>query len=144
MTRFTLILFSIPDVETSYYSENDLRNLFNVESRQKIWFAGLGDGQSLNGKLSLDNKVAIQAVLGEKIPIVLDNKFYHTSLKGASINSRRSPANRCLKKTKYPLCKFNIVMGQSRDRQLITFEKFCSYDIVNLSPINSAANYFSG
>jgi hypothetical protein len=45
--------------------------LFKITPGQKIQIAGLGDGQSLLGKISLDNKVSIHAVLGEKIPIVI-------------------------------------------------------------------------
>lgn len=45
--------------------------LFDTQPGQKIQFSGLGDGQPLTGKLSLNNKVSIHALLGEKIPVVI-------------------------------------------------------------------------
>lgn len=45
--------------------------LFSIEPGHKIRFSGLGEGQPLIGKLSLNNKVSIHALLGEKIPIVI-------------------------------------------------------------------------
>jgi hypothetical protein len=44
---------------------------FVTDSNRKVQFSGLGNGKPVNGKLSLENKVSIHAVLGEKIPIVL-------------------------------------------------------------------------
>jgi len=47
------------------------RNLFQTTPNQKVQFSGLGDGNPIQGKLSLNNKVSIQAVIGEKIPVVI-------------------------------------------------------------------------
>lgn len=47
------------------------QKLFQTEPNQKVQFSGLGDGNPINGRLSLNNKVSIQAVIGEKIPIVI-------------------------------------------------------------------------
>lgn len=45
--------------------------LFHTEPEKKIQFSGLGDGKPVNGKLSLNNKVSIQTVIGEQIPVVI-------------------------------------------------------------------------
>ena len=45
--------------------------LFQTEPKKIIQFSGLGEGNPVNGKLSLNNKVSIQTVIGEKIPVVL-------------------------------------------------------------------------
>lgn len=50
---------------------NRLSKHFNIHAGRKATFSGLGAGKALVGDLSLDNKVAIDAVLGERIPIVL-------------------------------------------------------------------------
>jgi len=47
------------------------QNLFQTTPNQKVQFSGLGDGNPIQGKLSLNNKVSIQAVIGEKIPVVI-------------------------------------------------------------------------
>jgi hypothetical protein len=47
------------------------QKLFQTEPNQKVQFSGLGDGNPIQGKLSLNNKVSIQAVIGEKIPVVI-------------------------------------------------------------------------
>jgi hypothetical protein len=47
------------------------QKLFQTEPNQKVQFSGLGDGNPVHGKLSLNNKVSIQAVIGEKIPVVI-------------------------------------------------------------------------
>src|SRR5688572_28274811 len=47
------------------------QKLFQSEPNQKVQFSGLGDGSTILGKLSLNNKVSIQAVIGEKIPVVI-------------------------------------------------------------------------
>lgn len=44
---------------------------FNIHNNREIKFSGLGEGSALNGMLSLDNKVTINKVLGEKIPIII-------------------------------------------------------------------------
>jgi len=44
---------------------------FRVEKGREIKFSGLGEGNPLNGMLSLGNKVAINEVLGEKIPVII-------------------------------------------------------------------------
>ena len=48
-----------------------LQKYFKTEPDKKVQFSGLGTGNPVNGKLSLNNKVSIQAVLGERIPIVI-------------------------------------------------------------------------
>ena len=45
--------------------------LFQTEPDKKVMFSGLGEGDPINGKLSLNNKVSIEAVLGEKIPVII-------------------------------------------------------------------------
>ena len=45
--------------------------LFKIEPRRKVEVSGLGEGQALYGKLSVNNKVSIHPVLGEKIPVVI-------------------------------------------------------------------------
>lgn len=45
--------------------------LFYTQPDKKVQFSGLGDGRPITGRLSINNKVSIQAVIGEKIPIVL-------------------------------------------------------------------------
>ncbi len=50
---------------------NHLSKHFNIHPGRKATFSGLGAGKSLVGDLALDNKVAIDAVIGERIPIVL-------------------------------------------------------------------------
>ncbi len=47
------------------------QKFFKTEPDKKIQFSGLGLGDAIHGKLSLNNKVSIHAVLGEKIPVVL-------------------------------------------------------------------------
>jgi hypothetical protein len=47
--------------------------LFTLHPGKKVEFSGLGTGNPIAGGLSLDNKVAIDAVLGERIPIVIMN-----------------------------------------------------------------------
>lgn len=46
-------------------------NLFALQPEKKIQFSGLGAGKPVVGALSLDNKVAIDAVVGKKIPVVI-------------------------------------------------------------------------
>jgi hypothetical protein len=45
--------------------------LFPLHPGKKVEFSGLGSGKPIMGGLSLDNKVAIDAVLGERIPVVI-------------------------------------------------------------------------
>jgi Aspartyl protease len=45
--------------------------LFPLHPSREIQFSGLGDGKPVVGGLSLGNKVSINAVLGEKIPVVV-------------------------------------------------------------------------
>lgn len=47
------------------------QKLLVTDPDRKIQFSGLGDGKPVNGKLSLNNKVSIHAVIGEKIPVVI-------------------------------------------------------------------------
>jgi hypothetical protein len=50
---------------------NRFTNLFKINAGRPIEFSGLGSGKPVRGKLSLGNKVSIQQVLGEQIPVVL-------------------------------------------------------------------------
>jgi hypothetical protein len=52
------------------------QRLFETEPTQKVQFSGLGNGNPIHGKLSLNNKVSIQAVIGEKIPLVVVPQQY--------------------------------------------------------------------
>lgn len=47
------------------------QKLFNTEPDKTIQFSGLGNGEAIAGRLSLNNKVSIATVIGEKIPVVL-------------------------------------------------------------------------
>jgi len=47
------------------------QKLFKLEHDKKVQFSGLGAGRPVNGVLSLSNKVSIDAVLGEMIPVVI-------------------------------------------------------------------------
>lgn len=47
------------------------QKMFNIQPDKKITFSGLGSGKPVYGKLSIENKVAINAVLGENIPVVI-------------------------------------------------------------------------
>src|SRR5687768_15698650 len=47
------------------------QKLFSTVQGQPVQFAGLGNGKPVNGKLSLNNKVSIHAVIGEQIPVVV-------------------------------------------------------------------------
>jgi len=47
------------------------QKLFQTEPNQRVQFSGLGNGNPIQGKLSLNNKVSIQTVIGEKIPVVI-------------------------------------------------------------------------
>jgi hypothetical protein len=55
--------------------------LFALHPGKKVEFSGLGSGNPITGGLSLDNKVAIDAVLGERIPIVImkDRNLFRNS-----------------------------------------------------------------
>jgi len=59
------------------------QKLFQTEPTQKVQFSGLGDGNPIHGKLSLNNKVSIQTVIGEKIPLVV---VPHQNIFGAFTN----------------------------------------------------------
>lgn len=48
-----------------------LTRLFNMHPSKVIEFSGLGAGRSVNGRISLGNKVSIGAVFGKQIPIVV-------------------------------------------------------------------------
>ena len=48
-----------------------LRKSFRLSNRKPVQFSGLGDGRPVTGSLSIGNKVAINEVLGEQIPIVI-------------------------------------------------------------------------
>ena len=45
--------------------------LFRMNSGKPVIFSGLGSGRPVSGKLSLGNKVSINHVLGEQIPVVV-------------------------------------------------------------------------
>jgi hypothetical protein len=47
------------------------QNMLAFVNNKKVQFSGLGSGGPVYGNLSLSNKVSIQEVLGEKIPIVV-------------------------------------------------------------------------
>lgn len=49
----------------------EFKNLFKMSSRKPIEFSGLGSGRPVTGKLSIGNKVSINEVLGEQIPVVI-------------------------------------------------------------------------
>jgi hypothetical protein len=44
---------------------------FSLHPTRLVKFSGLGQGKPIEGRLALDNKVSIDAVLGERIPIVV-------------------------------------------------------------------------
>jgi hypothetical protein len=45
--------------------------LFDLHPEKRIQFSGLGAGRPVEGNLALENKVSIDAVLGNKIPVVV-------------------------------------------------------------------------
>jgi len=47
------------------------QKLFNYTHGRKILFSGLGTGKPVEGNLALDNKVYINAAIGEHIPVVV-------------------------------------------------------------------------
>jgi hypothetical protein len=47
------------------------QKLFNTEPGKSIRFSGLGIGEPITGRLSLNNRVSIATAIGEKIPVVL-------------------------------------------------------------------------
>lgn len=47
------------------------QKLLTFHPTRKIQFSGLGAGKPIQGSLSLDNKVSINAVIGERIPVVV-------------------------------------------------------------------------
>jgi hypothetical protein len=47
------------------------KKLFSIDSSRPVLFSGLGDGKPVSGELSLENKVSINHVLGEQIPVVI-------------------------------------------------------------------------
>lgn len=51
---------------------------FELHPEKKVNFSGLGSGKPVSGRLSLNNKVSIDAVIGEKIPVVIipDQKLF--------------------------------------------------------------------
>jgi hypothetical protein len=44
---------------------------FNLEPDRKISFSGLGDGDPVDGKLAINNKVSIHTLIGESIPVII-------------------------------------------------------------------------
>lgn len=59
------------------------QKLFQLQKDKKIQFSGLGSGKPIYGSLSLDNSVSIDAVIGERIPVVI---VPNQNLFGAYIN----------------------------------------------------------
>lgn len=53
-------------------------NYFDLYQNKKIQFSGLGAGKPVLGNLALNNKVTIDAVIGQKIPVVIipDQKLF--------------------------------------------------------------------
>jgi hypothetical protein len=47
------------------------QKLLKVQANKSVQFSGLGNGNPINGLLSLNNKVSINTVIGEKIPVVV-------------------------------------------------------------------------
>jgi hypothetical protein len=47
------------------------QKLIQIRTDRQVQFSGLGSGAPVYGNISLDNKVSIQEVLGEQIPIVV-------------------------------------------------------------------------
>ena len=47
------------------------QKLFQTQPDQHVQFSGLGTGSPIHGKLSLNTKVSIHAVIGEQIPVVI-------------------------------------------------------------------------
>jgi hypothetical protein len=47
------------------------QKLLNAHSDKVVQFSGLGSGAPVKGYLSLNNEVSIEAVLGEKVPVVV-------------------------------------------------------------------------
>ena len=45
--------------------------LLRIDSHRPVVFSGLGNGKPVSGELSLDNKVSMNHVLGEQIPVVI-------------------------------------------------------------------------
>lgn len=50
---------------------NRFNRFFELHPDKQVNFSGLGSGKPVSGRLSLNNKVSIDAVLGEKIPVVI-------------------------------------------------------------------------
>ncbi|RAV99447.1 retropepsin-like aspartic protease [Pseudochryseolinea flava] len=50
------------------------QKLLNFDPKKVVQFSGLGSGSAVVGKLSLHNKVSIDQVIGEEIPIVVIEK----------------------------------------------------------------------
>ena len=47
------------------------KKLLRIDSNRPVVFSGLGNGKPVSGQLSLGNKVSINHVLGEQIPVVI-------------------------------------------------------------------------
>lgn len=65
-----------------WYCSGKISKIIRYRTQQNNPFAGLWDGNSVKGKLSLNNKVSIHAVIGEQIPIVVvpqQNLFFSLS-----------------------------------------------------------------
>lgn len=56
------------------------KKIFSVSPGRPVQFSGLGNGQPVTGGVSLGNKVSINAVLGEHIPVVIvgDKNVFNT------------------------------------------------------------------
>jgi hypothetical protein len=60
------------------------KKLFRFEPNQKVWFSGLGEGDPVYGKVSLENRVSIDALLGERVPVVVvsDQNLFSDEIHG--------------------------------------------------------------
>ena len=47
------------------------RHIVSAAANKTVNFSGLGEGRPLAGRLSINNKVSIEAILGERIPIIV-------------------------------------------------------------------------
>src|SRR5262245_22584582 len=54
--------------------------IFELHPDKEVKFSGLGSGKPVSGRLSLNNKVSIDAMIGEKIPVVIipDQKLFRS------------------------------------------------------------------
>ena len=60
------------------------QKFFLFEKDQKVQFSGLGEGGPVYGRLSLENRVSIDAVLGERVPVIVvpDQNLFNSQVHG--------------------------------------------------------------